>query len=193
MYTIDSVSALVFDENRANILMVKQTLKHHSKMDSGFASNDFWCLPGGKIDRGETPLDALSREIWEETGLNINPATSRVIYNMVRMGDKFRAPDEFMLTVSMFLCNVQGGMLTHTNDPDKHILAAKWIPYPKIALNHIRHIPDMSYNEPLLAYLGGNERHNAWGYEMSTQKHNGLRDMQRMFPKVIHPSHALIP
>lgn len=33
-----------------------------------------WDLPGGKIDFGESPEEALEREIWEETGLKIKSA-----------------------------------------------------------------------------------------------------------------------
>jgi 8-oxo-dGTP pyrophosphatase MutT (NUDIX family) len=30
-----------------------------------------WDLPGGRIQRGESPMDALRREVFEETGLRI--------------------------------------------------------------------------------------------------------------------------
>jgi 8-oxo-dGTP pyrophosphatase MutT (NUDIX family) len=33
-----------------------------------------WALPGGRIDEGETPLDAALREVDEELGLRLEPA-----------------------------------------------------------------------------------------------------------------------
>ena len=32
-----------------------------------------WTLPGGGIDHGEDPRDALCREVYEETGLRVEP------------------------------------------------------------------------------------------------------------------------
>ena len=36
-----------------------------------------WCLPGGHIEYGEKAIDAVKREVKEETGLDIKPAFFR--------------------------------------------------------------------------------------------------------------------
>ncbi len=53
------VLGIVFDESG-------RVLLQHSK-DGG------WWLPGGGIDPGEEPADAVMREIWEETGVRVIP------------------------------------------------------------------------------------------------------------------------
>jgi len=33
-----------------------------------------WALPGGRLDTGETPVDAALRETWEEVGVRLDPS-----------------------------------------------------------------------------------------------------------------------
>lgn len=38
---------------------------------------DLWGLPGGGVKRQETPLQAITREIWEELGIRVLPERFR--------------------------------------------------------------------------------------------------------------------
>jgi 8-oxo-dGTP pyrophosphatase MutT (NUDIX family) len=51
--------ALIFDDRRRLLLQQRP--------------NGRWCLPGGEIDPGESPADALVREVWEEMGVTVEP------------------------------------------------------------------------------------------------------------------------
>ena len=57
---IPSVAAIIRNES-GEILLVKSK------------NSDVWGLPAGAIDPGETPAEAVIREVFEETGLKISP------------------------------------------------------------------------------------------------------------------------
>jgi 8-oxo-dGTP diphosphatase len=58
-----TATALVVDE-RGRILLARRAHEPYAGL---------WDLPGGFLDEGEEPLDALRRELREETGVEIEP------------------------------------------------------------------------------------------------------------------------
>jgi 8-oxo-dGTP pyrophosphatase MutT (NUDIX family) len=51
-------SAAIFDEG-GRIFLTRRT------------DNGQWCLPGGRMEPGESVAEACEREVWEETGLEV--------------------------------------------------------------------------------------------------------------------------
>lgn len=47
---------------------------------------DLICFPGGKLEIGETSVEGMVREVYEETGLHINPVNAIPIYSGVCEG-----------------------------------------------------------------------------------------------------------
>ena len=62
------VFAAIFDE-AGRLLCVREN----------YASKR-WSTPGGRVEAGESPLDALRREVLEETGLSIAPGELLGVY-----------------------------------------------------------------------------------------------------------------
>ena len=76
---------------------------------------DWWEFPGGKIEQGETPEEALVREIKEEldTIIRVDHFFMTVEYDY----------PEFHLSMDCFWCTVVNGKLTLLEHE-----AAKWLP-----------------------------------------------------------------
>ena len=76
--------------------------------------NDWWEFPGGKMEAGEIPEEALRREIWEELETRI------VVENLVETVE-WDYP-QFHLSMHCYLCHVESGHLEL-----KEHEAAKWL------------------------------------------------------------------
>jgi mutator protein MutT len=73
------------------------------------ADDGGWDLPGGAIDPGESPAQALVREAREETGLVVRPV--EVLGILGSMRHVYPNGDEVDVVVTVFLCETLGGEL----------------------------------------------------------------------------------
>lgn len=67
---------------KAAIAIVKDS---HNRILLGLCKNDDfrhnrWCFPGGHIESGETPKQAVVREVFEETGIRCKPDDDKKMF-----------------------------------------------------------------------------------------------------------------
>ena len=93
---LPSVAAIVFDPER-RMLLVQQ------------AEDGLWVAPGGGIDPGETPADAVVREMYEETGLLVEPVDLIGVYSGPDCLVTYANGHQVIYVMSLFECRVVGG------------------------------------------------------------------------------------
>lgn len=120
------VGALVRDD-RGRILLIR----HHRRG---------WEIPQGRVEEGEALLDALVREVREETGIAITPGPLAAVYS------KLTPPAALILA---FLATAAGGVPT----PSEESPEVAWVT-PREGLARVRHPVNRQRLETLLAFAG---------------------------------------
>ncbi len=119
------VFALIFDDERRILLGHRRDI-------------DWWNLPGGGMEAGETVDEALCREVREETGLEVEVERLVGVYSKPQK-------QEVVLT---FLCQIRGGTLR----PTEEIRESRYFSPGALPRNtlpkHRQRIEDATLNQP---------------------------------------------
>ena len=108
MKTIRVVAAVIKAVNENNEPIIFATQRGYGEFKGG------WEFPGGKIETGETPKEALKREIMEEldTEISVGELIDTIEYDY----------PEFHLSMDCFWCEMVSGDLVLKDHE-----AAKWL------------------------------------------------------------------
>lgn len=93
---VPSVTVLAFDD-RGCVLLVRH------------AETGRWVLPGGSLEPGETPADGAVREVWEETGLRVEPTRVLGVYAGPEFRVTYRNGDALAFVMTVFEGRPLGG------------------------------------------------------------------------------------
>ena len=120
MKTIRVVAAVIKAVNKTGESIIFVTQRGYGEFKGG------WEFPGGKIEKGETPQEALKREIMEEldTEIEVGEYIDTIEYDY----------PAFHLSMDCFWCEVLNGDLVL-----KEHEAAKWLTKEK--LNEVEWLP----------------------------------------------------
>ena len=108
------VGAVIVEEGR--VLLIRrgtEPLKGH------------WSLPGGLLELGEGLVDAVVREVREETGLEVEPIELIELLDRIhRQGERI----QYHYVIADYLCRVAGGTLQAASDAD----GARWVEHAEL-------------------------------------------------------------
>ena len=98
LLVIPSVTALIYD-GQGRILLVRHV------------EGDVWVAPGGGIEPHESPADAVAREVWEETGLAVEPVRVIGVYGGPEFQVTYSNGDQVSYVMAVYECRALDGVM----------------------------------------------------------------------------------
>jgi len=125
---ISSVKALI--NNEGKYLFLREPLHH----------GDIWDLPGGKIEYGEEPEQALIREVKEEINLSVKVGQSVGVWWFYSQNSKHQ------VICHTFLCELINNVnIDLTKNPaDEHFVEYRWL-----SINEALNDPEIKLTDSL--------------------------------------------
>ena len=130
MKTVRVVAAVIKAENEKGQPIIFATQRGYGDLKGG------WEFPGGKIEEGETPQEALKREIMEEldTEISVGDLIDTIEYDYLT----------FHLSMDCFWCEIiKGDLVLKEHEAAKWLRideldSVEWLPADAILINKIR-------------------------------------------------------
>lgn len=105
------------------------------------SDNAHWCMPGGRMDPGESIAQTCVREVWEETGLHVRVVRLIGVYSNPRDYAIASYPDGNMhqLLSLSFECEIVGGELVLSDEgTELGFYPLDALPQPMLLTHQIR-------------------------------------------------------
>ena len=103
LLVVPSVTGFVLDED-GRVLLAQ------------VSNGGVWVAPGGAVDPDEAPQDAVVREVWEETGLHVEPTRLCGVFGGPAFRVTYENGDETTYVTAVFECGRIGGTLRPDGD-----------------------------------------------------------------------------
>jgi len=97
-------SAQIFDRTGEQVLLTRRR------------DNGRWCLPGGRMEPGESAAEACVREVWEETGLQVEIVRLIGLYSSPHWLIEYADGNRRQIVAAHFLVRVVGGELSLSDE-----------------------------------------------------------------------------
>ncbi|MGH3361545.1 MAG: NUDIX domain-containing protein [Nocardioides sp.] len=105
-----------------------------SRLARSVTSEELWTLPGGGLDHGEDPRDAVVREVKEETGLDAEVGETARVYSAHQHGvwRQGRRVDAHALRIVYDGWVAVDAPEPHVLEVDGSTMEASWVPVPDV-------------------------------------------------------------
>ncbi|WP_246035284.1 NUDIX domain-containing protein [Dictyobacter kobayashii] len=131
-------SAIIYDATHQKILLTRRS------------DNGRWCIPGGRMEVGESVSEACIREIHEETGLQVKIKRLVGIYSSPHMLLEYADGNRYQVVNHSFEAETTGGQLGLSDETTEvGYFSPSEILQMDVLEHHLQRIQDALANQPL--------------------------------------------
>lgn len=122
------------------------------------ADDGQWSLPAGSVEPGEIPYEAVIREVWEETGLSVEPYAILGVFGGSAHRVRYLNGDAVEYTTTVFACRLLSGVLQPQDDESADLRYFRPDAMPPLSMPYppeMFRFPGQSLGPPLFDRLPG--------------------------------------